>query len=114
VITGDSSSYDTINKVAKICKGKSVLIIHDGDHRKDSVLKDLRAYSSFISLNSYFIVEDSISDLFKAGDGIGMFEDGPLKAIEQFLSENRNFVVDYECERYILTSNPKGFLKRIS
>jgi len=113
IITGDSSSPETISKVSNLCKDKYVLVIHDGDHRKENVLKDLRSYSTFVSVNSYFIVEDGIADLFQAGDGIGMFEDGPLKATEEFLTENHNFIVDKECERYILTYNPKGFLKRI-
>jgi cephalosporin hydroxylase len=96
-----------------LCKDKNVLVIHDGDHRKEIFLCDLRNYSSLFNTRGYIIVQDGVSDLFKAGDGIGMFDNGPLVALEQFLSENRNFVVDYECERYILTSNPKGFLKRI-
>jgi len=33
---------------------------------------------------------------------------GPLSAVEEFLSENPHR------ERYILTYNPKGFLKRVS
>jgi len=113
IITGNSSSPDIISKVSNLCNGKCVLVVHDGDHRKESVLKDLRPYSTLVSVNSYFIVEDGVADLFQAGDGIGMFEEGPLKAIEEFLVENHNFIVDKERERYILTYNPKGFLKRI-
>ena len=113
VITGDSSSQEVITKTAELCRGKSVLVIHDGDHHKEQVLKDLRSYSKLVSVKSYFIVEDSIVDLFKPGDGIGQWYEGPLKAIEQFISETSNFVVDKERERYILTYNPKGFLKRI-
>jgi len=39
---------------------------------------------------------------------------GPLSAVEEFLSENPHFQVDPHRERYILTYNPKGFLKRVS
>ncbi len=66
-----------------------------------------------MSVNSYFIVEDGITDLYKPRDCIGGRKDGPLVAVEQFLSKNTNFVVDTEKERYILTCSPKGFLKRI-
>jgi cephalosporin hydroxylase len=113
VITGDSSSQEVIAKITKLCHGKCVLVVHDGDHHREQVLKDLRSYSKLVSVNSYFIVEDSIVDLFKPGDGLGQWYEGPLKAIEQFISETSNFVVDKERERYILTYNPKGFLKRI-
>jgi cephalosporin hydroxylase len=112
-ITGNSSSPEVIGKTGDICRRKSVLAIHDGDHHKEQVLKDLRNYCNFVSVNSYFIVEDSIVDLFKPGDGIGQLYEGPLKAVEQFVNENPDFVVDRERERYILTYNPKGFLRRI-
>ena len=113
VITGDSSSQEVILKVSELSTGKSVLIIHDGDHHKEQVLSDLQNYSKFVSLNSYFIVEDGIIDLFKPGDGIGSHREGPLAAAEQFLGKNRDFIADTERERYILTYNPRGFLKRI-
>ncbi len=113
LVTGDSSSPETVAKVYELCAGKSVLVIHDADHTKKQVLKDLEAYSSLVSVNSYFIVEDGIIDLFRPGDSIGEFEEGPLAAVEEFISKNPNFVVDTERERYILTYNPKGFLKRV-
>jgi len=112
-VTGDSSSPEVLKKVAELCKDKTVLVIHDGDHRKKQVLKDLNNYSEFVSVGSYLIVEDGNVDLFKPGDGLGWMEPGPLAATDQFLRENLNFKPDRERERYILTYNPKGFLKRI-
>jgi cephalosporin hydroxylase len=113
VITGDSSSQEVISKVSELSSGRSVLILHDGDHHKEQVLKDLQNYSKFVSLNSYFIVEDGVIDLFKPRDSLGSFGEGPLAAVEQFLEKNHDFIVDTERERYILTYNPRGFLKRI-
>jgi cephalosporin hydroxylase len=113
-ITGSSSSPDVVEKVCRLCEDKRVLVIQDAAHDKESVLKDLRNYSKLVSPHSYFIVEDGVVDLFKPQDGIGSFEDGPLAAIEQFLAENHEFVVDATRERYILTYNPRGFLKRIA
>jgi len=115
VITGDSASREIIAEVSELCRGKSVLVVQDADHRKEKVLKDLEDYSRLVSVGSYFIVEDSIVDLFKARHGLWDFGDepGPLAAVEQFISENHDFVVDTERERYILTYNPRGFLKRI-
>jgi cephalosporin hydroxylase len=112
-LTGNSSSREILSRVSEFCEGKSGLVVHDGDHRKEQVLKDLRNYSKFVSLNSYFIVEDGIVDIFRPGDGIGEEGEWALAAVEQFISENPDFVVDAERERYILTYNPKGFLRRI-
>jgi cephalosporin hydroxylase len=66
-----------------------------------------------VSVGSYLIVEDGVMDLFRPGDGIGTFAPGPLWAIERFVRENTDFVVDQARERYLMTYNPKGFLKRV-
>ena len=114
VLTGNSSDQKIISEVADLCRGKAVLVIQDGDHRRKQALEDLENYSKFVSINSYFIMEDGIVDLFHHGDGLGFQEEGPLAAVEEFLSRNSHFVIDSSRERYILTYNPKGFLKRIS
>ena len=114
-ITGNYSSPDVLAKVYEICRGKSTLIIHDGDHSQEQVLKDLNAYWKLVNVGSYFIVEDGIIDLFAPGDfGAPYYKNGgPLEAIEQFLSENSHFVVDMEQEYFLLTYNPRGYLKRV-
>lgn len=112
-ITGNSSAPETVAQVSKFCVGQTVMVIHDGDHHKAAVLRELHLYAPLVSVDSYFIVEDGIVDLYKPGDGIGDFRDGPLPAIEEFLKTRSDFVVDETCERYILTYNPKGFLRRI-
>ena len=112
-VTGDTAAPETVEEVHKLCRDKSVLIVHDANHKKSNVLKDMQLYSPLVSVNSYLIVEDGIMDLFRPGNGIGSFEYGPLFTIDAFLRDNPNFVVDTERERYIITYNPKGFLRRM-
>lgn len=113
VITGDSSAPETVRAVKELCHDRRTLIIHDGNHESDHVLKDLRAYEGLVTIGSYLIIEDGIVDFFVLGDGMGQRFHGPFVATEIFLKENNNFVVDKSRERYLLTYNPKGFLKRI-
>ena len=114
-LTGKSAEPDILLQVSELCQGKTVFVIQDGDHRKERVLEDLENYAGFVSVGSYFIVEDGIVDLFHSEDGLGFKEEdpGPLAAVETFLGRHPEFVVDSSRERYILTYNPKGFLKRI-
>lgn len=116
-VTGDSSSDPIVGRVVGICEGKKVMVIHDGDHNRAQVLKDLRLYAPLVSKGSYLIVEDGISDQMTLGVAGGIFGDfkdgGPLAAVREFLQENDDFVVDPSRERYVLTYNPEGFLKRV-
>ncbi len=111
-LTGDSLANDIVEEVKSICKDKKVIIIHDADHAEQSVYENLLKYSPLVSFESYFIVEDGIIDLFSAKEGIGGHS-GPLNATLKFLQENDSFEIDGFCERYLLTYNPKGFLRRI-
>ncbi|MDX2189429.1 MAG: CmcI family methyltransferase [Bacteroidota bacterium] len=110
--TGDSLSSDIVEQVKKECKNKTTLVIHDADHSETSVFDNLKTYSDIVTIGSYFIVEDGIIDLFNQKESIGG-HNGPLKAINRFVKENKNFEIDKACERYILTYNPKGFLLRV-
>jgi len=113
ILTGDSSSPEMVAKVHELCRGKIVLVVQDGNHTKEGVLKDLRSYSDLVSLHSYFIVEDGIIDLYVPRDGIGSFDEGPLVGVTEFLKENPQFEVDRKKERYLMTYNPMGYLRRV-
>lgn len=110
-ITGDA--LFTINKVKTFINNTDrVLIIEDSSHTYENTLGILYLYSSLVSLNSYFIVEDSI--ISNGLDFSHDFEGGPYKAIEKFINENNDFEIDRSKERFFLTWNPKGFLKKVN
>ncbi len=119
LITGSSWDKEIIKRVYDECKGKAVLIIHDADHTREGVLKDLRNYEGLVSPPSYFIVEDTIEGLrgfvFDRSDRYRWFirpsRNTALQAVETFLSENKRFIVDRTREKWVLTSNYKGYLK---
>lgn len=113
LVTGDSLAPETLARVEELARDRQGLVIHDGDHSREHVLGDLRAYAKFVRQGSYFIVEDTIIDLFRAGDGLGSVN-GPLGAVEQFLCEDARFQVDKDREYFLLTYNPRGYLKRVA
>ncbi len=115
IFTGSTQDSGIITQIKKVCAGARVMIIHDADHNKDTVLADLYAYADIVSKDSYFIIEDGVVDLFSPQSVLGsaLGGPGPLPAIREFLKSDRRFVADRDCERYLLTYNPNGFLKRI-
>jgi len=112
-VTGPSAAPPVVARVRELCAGKRAVVIQDADHRKEGVLADLRAYWDLVPVGSYFIVEDGLVDLFTPGDGLATYGEGPLAAIEAFLAERPEFEVDASRERYLITYNPRGFLRRV-
>ena len=112
--TGSTQDQSVVDFVKGICQNARVMIIHDADHSAKMVLKDLHTYADLVSDESYFIVEDGIVDLFSGESAIGgcLGEPGPLSAVRKFLKKDRRFVVDRDCEKYLMTSNPNGYLKK--
>lgn len=112
--TGDSSSPEIVEQVRPhAAAAKTVLALHDGAHWADYVIRDLRAYGDMVTPGSYFIVEDGLGDLKKTW-GMSQYDDtgGPLNATLEFLDERADYEIDYERERYLLTQNNLGFLRR--
>jgi cephalosporin hydroxylase len=87
-----------------------VLVIEDSSHTYENTLSVLRTYSALLKPGDYFIVEDSICH---HGLSIGPTP-GPYEAIETFVNEHREFEVDRSRESFLITWNPKGYLRRIS
>jgi cephalosporin hydroxylase len=101
-ITGDTR--EVADAVAELCEG-TTLLIHDAAHEEEAVLADLRLYAHLVTPGSYLIVEDGVRDLLSG-------EAGPVAAVRRFLEETDDFEVDEARERFLLTYNPSGFLRR--
>lgn len=109
LIEGDAcQSFDQVATL--IGERKNILVIEDSSHTYENTLNVLRTYHDLIPRDGYFIVEDSICH---HGLEIGPLP-GPYEAIETFVAENHKFVIDREREDFLITWNPKGFLKRVT
>ena len=113
-ITGDSTDVNIAKEVyPRIDPTDKVLIIHDGSHKKVDIKKDFQNYSRLVTIGSYFVIEDGVMDVFDWKDHRTSGHDCGLFAGIELNNENPNWIIDNECERYIITNNPQGFLKRI-
>lgn len=108
-IEGDAcQSFESVKKL--ISDEDRVLVIEDSSHTFDNTLNVLRTYSGLIKPGDYFIVEDSICH---HGLTVGP-NPGPYEAIEAFINENTGFEIDRSKESFLITWNPKGYLRRTS
>lgn len=110
-IVGSSTEPTVIDHVRKVLKGgSSSLVILDSDHRRDHVLAEMRAFAEFVAVGGYMVVEDTNINGHPTHRDFGP---GPMEAVSQFLAETDAFQADKSCERFLLTMNPNGFLRRL-
>lgn len=110
-VTGDSTDKGTFKTVHDIAASfRKVMVILDSDHTRDHVLKELELYSSLVSPRQYLIVEDTNIHGHPVREDLPA---GPFEAIEKWLPKNEDFVIDKNCERFLMTFNPSGYLRRM-
>jgi cephalosporin hydroxylase len=108
-IVGSSVDPAIVERVTREVNGEKVLVCLDSDHRREHVLRELRAYAQLVSPGSYLIVEDTILNGHPVSPQFGP---GPREAVDEFLQENNSFEVDETAERHYLTFNRRGYLRR--
>ena len=111
-IKGSSADADLIQSILNDRPDEARLVVLDSDHSKDHVLRELNLLAPYVSLGSYIIVEDTnINGHPTYRSFIG---EGPYEAVEEFLKGNVDFMTDHSKEKFLMTFNPYGYLKRIS
>lgn len=116
MIEGSSVDSKTVESLKNfIKKDKSIAVMLDSNHSKEHVLKELEIYSKIVTIGSYLIVQDGaqewVSDIPRGKPE--WKEDNPLVAIEEFLKNNDNYIIDEKYTRLGITQSPSGYLKRI-
>jgi cephalosporin hydroxylase len=89
---------------------EKVMVVLDSDHSKDHVFKELNIYSKLVTKGNYLIVEDTNVDHFGLWTGQTK---GPGEAVREFLQTTNEFVPDKGREKFLLTFNPGGYLRKV-
>lgn len=111
-IHGSSVDPEVIAQVrARLPISGNVLVILDSDHRAPHVERELSLYAGMVTAGSYLIVEDTCVNNHPIAPDFGP---GPMEAVTAFLTGNDQFVVDESRQKFHLTFNPRGYLRRVS
>ncbi len=86
-----------------------VMVILDSDHHENHVYAELELYAPMVTANSYLIVEDTNINGRPVNPAFGP---GPGEALDRWLPSHPEFAVDLECEKFGLTFNPGGYLRK--
>jgi cephalosporin hydroxylase len=98
---------------ALIGEGERVLVIEDSAHSYENTLAVLRRYQGLQGRGDYLIVEDTIVENGLRRQWVDQLG-GPLGAALAFLDENPAYRVDRTRERFVVTWNPRGYLRRVA
>jgi cephalosporin hydroxylase len=86
------------------------MVILDSDHSRSHVRAEMELLAPYVSPGSYLIVEDTN---INGHPTLSEFGPGPYEAVTEFLSEHAEFVVDSAREKFLMTFNPRGYLRRL-
>ena len=110
-VTGSSTDPTVTERIVAASEAEgTVMVILDSDHSESHVKKELEIYAPIVTVGSYLVVEDTNVNGHPVSSGFGP---GPWEAVEDFLDQTEDFVVDEAREKFFLTFNPRGFLRRV-
>jgi cephalosporin hydroxylase len=109
-LIGSSVDQKTVADVARrIPPGGTVMVSLDALHTRDHVLQELKLYAPLVTRGSYLVVDDTD---FNGHPILPKFGPGPWEAVEEFLRSHAEFQPDRAREKFKLTWNPRGYLRR--
>lgn len=117
-IHGSSTDPAVISQLERnyFDRGGSVMVILDSDHHEEHVRRELAIYSKYVTRGSYLIVEDTNINGHPVHPRDPQAQHpGPFEAVEAFMRAPEYGVWEQHraCERFLVTWNPGGYLRRL-
>ena len=103
-----STDPDVVAEVRERAAGRPLFVVLDSDHSQAHVEAELEAYAPLLPVGCYVVAEDSNIGLIRKD-----LMPGPREAVEAFLARDDRFEIDREREKFLLTFNPSGYVKRV-
>jgi cephalosporin hydroxylase len=109
-LTGSSIDPGMVAEVRAMVGGAApVMVLLDSDHSRAHVAAELEAYAPLVSRGSYLVVEDTNLNGHPVLPDHGP---GPMEAVEAFLPAHPDFSHDPAMDKFLLSFNPRGWLRR--
>ena len=109
-VTGSSADAGLVRGLLGERPDAKRLVILDSDHSKAHVERELALFAPCVPVASYLVVEDSNVNGHPV---LPDFGPGPSEAVAEFLAGNPGFTTDFSREKFLMTFNPGGYLKRV-
>ncbi len=109
-LKGSSLDAWIVTQVAAQARGKRTMVVLDSVHAAEHVYREILAYAPFVDDGSFMCVEDTNLNGHPVVPEHGP---GPYEAVAAFLERTTDFEVDRDCERFGVTANENGWLRRV-
>ena len=110
-VRGSSTAAETISSVKNmIAPGERVMVSLDSNHSKTHVANELKIYSELVTPGCYLVVEDTNVNGHPVWPEFGP---GPMEALQEFLKVDNRYQIDHTREKFEITFNPDGWLRRV-
>ncbi len=110
-VHGPTHGEDAATRAAGIVGDGRALVVIGTAAGKRRLVNEFDTYAPLVPVGSYVIVEETIMGGHPVWPSFGP---GPWEAVREIIDTNPDFVIDPERERYGLSFNPSGYLKRRS
>jgi cephalosporin hydroxylase len=111
-LTGHSTDEETVRQVREIVgEPPNALAILGTRGGRERMVQEFEAYAPLVPVGSYIVMENTIVN---GNPVLPEFGPGPAEAVRKILRLRSDFAPDREVEKYALTFNPGGFLKRLT
>jgi cephalosporin hydroxylase len=109
--TASSVAPDTVERArAAAVRASRTMVILDSDHSERHVSAELAAFADLVTPGCYLIVEDT--NVY--GHPVALEHGpGPMEALDAFLATRQDFVIDERWQKFLMTFNPRGLLRRV-
>jgi cephalosporin hydroxylase len=109
-VHGSSTAPEIIKSMQQFSEDKkAVIVVLDSDHSKTHVIQEMELYGPLVTRGSYMIVEDTN---INGHPVLRDFGSGPYEAVEEYLKNHNDFFIDYEKEKFMISFNVHGYLKK--
>jgi cephalosporin hydroxylase len=110
LVEGRPDDTAVVAAVAELVAGQRALVFL-ALGATERVLSAFEAYAPLVPVESYLVVENTVVNGRPVVPGFGP---GPHEAVNAILQTHREFVPDVSCERYTITFNRSGYLRRMA
>jgi cephalosporin hydroxylase len=104
----DPATVDAVR--ALVGESGRALVVLGQTLARDLTSKQFEAYAPFVPVGSYVVVADTVVNGHPVWPGFGP---GPAEGVKQILNRHGEFLSDPTLEKYSLTFNPSGVLRRV-